>query len=105
MSIVQDNKFGPPIRISGIREGKPFGGQPALPGPDIAVIVAQWGPAFKDTTHNYFVRGVQVSRTTITEESGGRLYRWCMFHDGTNRVMLVNEGNIRSKRIYKGYAQ
>ncbi len=103
MSIVQDNKFGPPIRISRIENGRPFGGQPALPGPDIAVIVAQWGPAFKDTTHNYFVRSVQVSRTTITEESGGRLYRWCLFPDG--RVMLVNEGNIRSKRINKGYAQ
>lgn len=103
MSIVSDNKFGPPIRLSGITNGYAYDGQPALPGPDIAVIVAQWGPSFKDTTHTYYVRGVQVSRTTITEESGGRLYRWCLFPDG--RTMLVNEGNIRSKRISKGYAQ
>ena len=104
MSIVQDNKFGPPIRISRIENGHPFGGQPALPGPDIAVIVAQWGPSFKDATHDFFVRGVRISRTTITEESNGRLYRWCVFPDG--RVMLVNEGNIRSKRrISKGYMQ
>ena len=98
-----DNKFAPPIRLSQITDGHPYGGQPALPGPDIAVIVAQWGPAYKDTTHEYFVRGVRVSRTTITEESNGRLYRWCLFPDG--RTMLVNEGNIRSKRINKGYAQ
>ena len=89
MTIVDDNKFGPPIRISKI-DG------------DISVIVAQWGPAFKDTTHAFFVRNMPVSRTTITETHGERLYRWCMFTDG--RVMLVNEGNIRSKRLNKGYA-
>jgi len=106
MSIVNDNKFGPPIRLSGITNGRPYGGEPALPGPDIAVIVAQWGPSFKDVTHDFFVRGVRISRTTITEESNGRLYRWCVFHDGTNRVLLVNEGNIRSRRrISKGYVQ
>jgi hypothetical protein len=88
VTIVDDNKFGPPIRISQIPE-------------DIAVIVAQWGPAYKDTTHVFFVRNVQVARTTITEEIDGRLYRWCVFPD--NRVLLVNEGNIRSKRMIKGY--
>lgn len=89
MTIADDNKFGPPIRISQIPE-------------DIAVLVARWGPAYKDTTHVFFVRNVQVGRTTITEEHGGRLYRYCQFPDG--RVMLVNEGNIRSKRMNKGYA-
>lgn len=88
MTIVDDNKFGPPIRISQIKE-------------DIAVIMVQWGPAYKDTTHVFFVRNVPVSRTTITEEIDGRLYRWCVFPD--YRVMLVNEGNIRSKRMLKGY--
>jgi hypothetical protein len=88
MSIVDDNKFGPPIRISQIPE-------------DIAVIVVRFEPAYKDTTHCFFVRNVPVSRTSIVEEAGGRLYRWCVFPDG--RVMLVNEGNIRSKKLNKGY--
>jgi hypothetical protein len=86
MTIVDDNKFGPPLRYSQIPE-------------DIGVIVAQWGPAYKDTTHEYFVRGVRISRTTITEEKDGRLYRWCLFHDGSGRTMLVNEGNIRAKKL------
>lgn len=89
MTIVDDNKFGPLTRISRIPE-------------DISVIVAQWGPAYKDTTHVFFVRGVPISRTTITQEHGGRLYRWCVFPD--YRTMLVNEGNIRSKRMIKGYS-
>jgi hypothetical protein len=63
------------------------------------VIVAQWHPAYKDTTHSFFVRGVPVSRTSVTQEAGGRLYRWCVFPD--YRVMLVNEGNLTSKRLNK----
>lgn len=89
MSIVDDNKFGPPIRISQI-DG------------DIAVIVASWGPPYKDTTHAFYVRLKPIARTTITEEHGGRLYRWCEFPD--HSVKLVNEGNIRSKKLTKGYA-
>jgi hypothetical protein len=87
MTTNSDSKFCPPIRISRIEE-------------DISVVVAQWGPAYKDTTHAFFVRNVPVSRTTITEEHGGRLYRWCVFPDF--RVMLVNEGNIRSKKLGVG---
>ena len=89
MTIVDDNKFAPPIRLSQIPE-------------DISVIVASWGPPYKNTTHAYFVRHVPVARTTITEEHGGRLYRYCEFPD--HRVMLVNEGNIRSKKLTRGYA-
>jgi hypothetical protein len=89
MTIVDDNKFAPPTRISAIKG-------------DISVIWASWGPAYKDTTHAFYVRHKPVARTTITEEHGGRLYRWCVFPD--YRVMLVNEGNIRSKRLNKGYA-
>lgn len=88
-NIVNDNKFGPPIRTSQI-DG------------DVSVIVAQWGPPFKDSTHDYFVRGTRVSKTNIKEESNGRLYRWCLFPDGA--VQLVNEGNIYGKRVTKGYA-
>ncbi len=102
MNSSKDNKFGPPIRISQIMDGRPWGGMEAIPGPDIAVIVAQYWPAYKDTTHDYFVRNVKVSRTSITREDKGRMYRWCIFPDG--RTMLVNEGNIRSKPIKKGYA-
>jgi hypothetical protein len=92
-----DTKFAPIIRISQITEGRQYDGQPALPGPDIAVIVAQWGPLHTDKTHTYYVRGVPVCRTTITENSNGRIYRWCLFPDG--RVMKVNEGNINSRKI------
>lgn len=88
---MNDTKFAPVIRISGLNTG--------TKDADIAVIVAQWHPAYKDTTHSFFVRGMPVSRTSITQEAGGRLYRWCVFPD--YRVMLVNEGNLTSKRLNK----
>jgi hypothetical protein len=86
MTTNPDSKFKPLIRISQIED-------------DVAAIVTVWGPLHKDTTHNHFVRGVPVSRTSITEESNGRMYRWCVFPDF--RVMLVNEGNIIAKRAVK----
>jgi hypothetical protein len=92
-----DTKFAPIIRISQIKDGRQYAGQAGIPGPDIAVIVAQWGPLHTDKTHTYNVRGVPVCRTTITELSNGRMYRWVMFPDG--RVMKVNEGNISSRKI------
>lgn len=90
-------KFAPVIQISQIRNGQRWGGEDAIPGPDIAVIVAVWGPLHSDKTHEYFVRKVPVCRTSITELDNGRRYRWCMFPDG--RVMKVNEGNISSRKI------
>lgn len=86
---MNDNKFAPPIRYSAIGEG--------TKDADIGVIVASWGPLVKDQTHAFFVRGVPVSRTSVTQEAGGRLYRWCIFPD--YRVMLVNEGNLTSRRL------
>lgn len=88
---MNDTKFAPVIRISGLNAG--------TKDADIAVIVAQWHPALRDTTHQFFVRGVPVSRTTITQECAGRLYRWCVFPG--YRVMLVNEGNLTSRRLQR----
>jgi hypothetical protein len=98
--VKSDTKFAPVIVLSQIKDGRDFGGQAGKPGPDIAVIVEQWHPMYRDTTHAHFVRGVPVSRTSMTEEHGGRRYRWCVFPDDY-RVMLVNEGNISSKRIQR----
>jgi hypothetical protein len=94
-----DTKFAPVIVLSQIKEGRDFGGQAGKPGPDIAVIVEQWHPMYRDTTHAHFVRGMPVSRTSVTEDSNGRKYRWCVFPD--YRVMKVNEGNITSKRLQR----
>ena len=88
---MNDTEFAPVIRYSSLNAG--------TKDADIGVIVAQWHPAYKDTTHAFFVRGVPVSRTSVTQEAGGRLYRWCVFPG--YRVMLVNEGNLVSKRILK----
>ncbi len=86
---MNDTKFAPVIRRSQIGAGTPEA--------DIGVVVAQWRSAHKDDTHRFFCRGVPISRTGITQEAGGRLYRWCVFPDF--RVMLVNEGNITSRRL------
>lgn len=92
-----DTRFAPVIVISQIQDGRRYGGQESLPGPDIAVIVAIWGPSYQDKTHTYNVRGVPVGRTTVSETRGGRIYRICVFPDG--RTMWVNEGNISSRKI------
>lgn len=64
---------------------------------DVLAVVAVWGPMHKDETHEHFVRGVPVSRTSMHFEDKGRMYRWCRFPDG--RTMVVNEGNIVAKKI------
>ncbi len=92
-----DTMFADPIRLSQITDGHKFAGQPGIPGPDIAVIVAVYESGFRDRTNVHTVRGVRVSRLAMTELHGGRLYRWCTFPDG--RTMLVNEGNIREHRL------
>ena len=81
---MSEKKFVPVKRISQI-EG------------DVLAVVAVWGPMQKDETHDHFVRGVPVSRTSMHYEDKGRMYRWCVFPDG--RVMAVNEGNIVAKRV------
>lgn len=67
---------------------------------DIVVCVAIWGPPHRTADHEYSVRGVPVSPTmqTVVDEKG-RSYRWCVFPD--HRVMLVNEGNIRERKVGK----
>lgn len=92
-----DSRFTAPIRLSQIQNGRTYGGQPGLPGPDIAVIVASWGPSHGDKTHTYYVRGVPVGRTTVGKVDNSRMYRWCIFPDGS--WQLVNEGNITWRLI------
>jgi hypothetical protein len=87
MSPNPDTKFAPIIRISQIT---------GPDGPDIATIVAIWGPMQGDRDRDYSVRGVPVSRWSITEQHKGQSYRWCLFPD--YRVMLVNESNITSRK-------
>ncbi len=97
MTGMPDTKFAPIIRVSQITDGYPYRGEPALPGPDIAVIVCVWGPSYADKTHEYFVRGVPVGRTTLSKTDNGRMYRVCVFPGG--HWQWVNEGNLSSRRI------
>ena len=67
---------------------------------DIVVCAAVWGPPHRAAHVTYFVRGVEVAPTGQTyQDQQGRSYRWCVFPD--YRVMLVNEGNIRERKVGK----
>ena len=63
------------------------------------VIVASYGPSMWDRTHHCTVRGVPVHklRHGNSTDDRGVAYCRCVFPDG--RVMLVNEGNIRVKKL------
>ena len=69
----------------------------ALPD-DVCVIAGSFGAAPGTENMEYRVRGVLVAplRLDPFKDSAGRVYRWCQFPD--QRVMLVNEGNILSRK-------
>lgn len=62
---------------------------------DIRMIV---GPTVWERSHRCSVRGVAVEKIGRgVPDDRGISYVWCRFPDG--RVMLVNEGNIRVKKL------
>lgn len=65
---------------------------------DCWVVMASWGPSARDEVMEYTVRGVKVAPVYVDPyvDPQGRSYRWCVFPD--YRVMLVNEGNILSRK-------
>jgi hypothetical protein len=66
---------------------------------DVVVCAAVWAP-HRAAHVEYSVRGVPVAPTERTHvDQQGRSYRWCVFPD--YRVMLVNEGNIRERKVGK----
>lgn len=63
-----------------------------------ASVVCVWGYTNWDLHHHCTVRGVAVSvfgATIVSDDN--RCYRKCQFPDG--RVCVVNEGNIRIKKV------
>lgn len=63
-----------------------------------AAIVCVWGYTTWDLFHSCYVRGVPVSvfgATIVSDDN--RCYRKCMYPDGS--VQVVNEGNIRIKKV------
>jgi hypothetical protein len=68
---------------------------------DVCVIAGSFGPSIKDERTEYTVRGVPVSPVRVDPyvDEKGRHYWWCVFPD--YRVMLVNAGNIRERKIGK----
>lgn len=57
-----------------------------------------WGSSQWARHHQCSVRGVPVEKAAMgLIDKRSICYAWCMFPDG--RVMLVNEGNIRIKKV------